>query len=84
MSTWLTQRRFTLAPTRNVTSVRKARPTCVSNAAHSGSARRNVRSVYLPAAASHTTAVTDRIRLLSEPYVWPGIRDSPAAGTEVP
>src|SRR5262249_36356112 len=49
-----------------------------------GSDRRKVRRTYCPWLASHTTAVTESTRLLSDPYVVRGIRTSPAARTAVP
>lgn len=69
MSVRLRHRRLLFAPTRSTTSVTSARPTWVSSAAPSASSRVNVRSAYASLSASHTTAVSDSTRLLSEPYV---------------
>lgn len=65
MSYRLWQRSRWFAPASRVTSVTNARPRCARNAEMSGSSRWNVRSVK--PSAFHTTAVSDRIRLLSDP-----------------
>ena len=65
--TQLWQRRFWFAATCRVTSVMKARPRWARNGRMSGSLRWKVFSTYWPWPESQTTAVSDRIRLDSDP-----------------
>src|SRR4249920_922986 len=80
----LWQRSRWLAPSCMVTDVTNARPRWVRKALMSASARLKVLSTYWFDAELHTTAVSEVTRLLSEPYVVPGIGVSPLAGRAAP